>query len=76
MRFNHAYLFAAADARLVYDVSGGQIERPMPAGKAAPADAVSADWDAETLTLTCHLEGGDTAAITLTAQEIEDAAAE
>lgn len=80
MDFSHAYLLindtpegAVKQARLVYNVSGGQSVRAFPVGKEAPAEAIAAEWDAETLTLTCTLEDGETHAITLTEADIEDA---
>lgn len=80
MDFSHAYLLinetpegTVKQARLVYDVSGGQSVRAFPVGKEVPTDAVAAEWDAETLTLTCTLEGGETHAITLTEADIEAA---
>lgn len=75
MIFSHAYLFAPGGARLVYTVAGGCAERAFPAGKQAPEDAISAEWDADSLTLTLALEDGGTTAITLTAEDIEDAKA-
>lgn len=80
MEFSHAHLLinetpegTVKQARLVYNVSGGQSVRAFPAGKEAPANAIAAEWDSETLTLTCTLEDGSTHAITLTEQDIEDA---
>lgn len=73
MTFDHAYLYAGGDARLVYNVSGGQVEHPMPAGKEAPSSAVSAEWDGAILTMTYTLEDGDTLPVTLTSEQIESA---
>lgn len=70
MTFSHAYLNAPGDARLVYDVSGGQRERAFP-GDAATA--VAAEWEADRLTLVCVDEHGGLFDLTLTEQDIEDA---
>lgn len=70
MQFDHAYLYAPGDARLVYNVARGQTERAFP--RAVPL-SVAGEWDAETLTMSLTLEGGLSDAITLTEQEIEDA---
>lgn len=72
MTFSHAYLYAGGDARLVYNVSGGQTERAFPA---AVDTAIDGEWDAETLTMHLTLEGGLSDDITLTEQDIEDAKA-
>lgn len=80
MNFSHAYLLTnntdegvVKQARLVYDTAGGQAARSFPEGKRAPENAVSAQWDSETLTMTYTLENGETEAVELTEQEIEDA---
>lgn len=76
MIFSHARLLINGDAkqaRLVYNTDGGQAARAFPEDKLAPAEAVSAEWDSETLTMTYTLSSGETQSVTLTEQEIEDA---
>ncbi|QYY35315.1 hypothetical protein [Ruficoccus sp. ZRK36] len=70
MTFERAQIEPDGTAKLIYSVAGGETPRPMPAGKDAPANTLSADWDHDTLTLTCHLDDDSTHPITLTEAEI------
>ncbi len=75
MKFADAYLFRTPDgstveARMRFNVPGGQREAPFPAGKEAPANAVSGTWNPETLTLSVLLDDASTQDLTLTPAEI------
>ena len=70
MIFSHAYLHSIGDARLVYIQHNAMAERRYPAPVGA---AVDAEWDADTLTLTCTYAAGHTEVFTITEQDIEDA---
>lgn len=70
MTFSHAYLYVPGDARLVYNVAGGQRERAFPVYLPA---ATAAEWDAETLTMAYTLDDDSIVETVLTEQDIEDA---